>query len=349
MTNLKRISERKRSLLKIINTLMLDGEMSQTELSRRVDLQASTLSYLVNDLKGMELVVNSGQLSGIGPGKPATILRLNPEKACFLGLYVEVDEIRAYLVGLDGSIVTVESFPLGDPAKLEDTTALAIQTILTRYPLVAGVGIAMKGLVLNDDAIQFGQRAKIGNKNWRIQGFLAHLKERFSLPILLENDANCVAILHQFHEQRSDMDLVLYLLNQNPFGIGCAILSKGELVHGARGAAGQYFEKGSPFIQPEEVAARGTETLQHFLEKMVEHILTTSYLLDPEAVILTGNIFRADQAQGEAHFLRDLARYPFPMAVTIRNESPKFNPGMGAAMIALDRYLKDTIEKVGAR
>lgn len=324
--------------------------MSQTELSRRLGLQASTLSYLVNDLKRMDLVKNSGQtIASDGPGKPATLIRLNPDKAHFLGLYVEVDQIRAFVVGIDGAIIDESAFPLEPPSALDECVRRAIGAVLESDALVEGIGIAMKGLVLNDDAIRFGQREKIGFKSWQIEGFLTHLRSDFDKPIMLENDANCVAVLHQYQQQRGDMDLVLYLLNQNPFGIGCAILNKGELIHGARGAAGQYFEKGSPFIQPEEVARRETETMDHFLEKMLEHILTISYLLDPEEIILTGNIFREEQRSHERDLLAGIARYPFPMRVDIRNEDQKFNPGMGAAMIATDQYIRDTIEKVGAR
>lgn len=347
---MKRLNDRKRNLVKIINTLMLEGAMSQTELSKRLQLQTSTLSYLMNDLKRLDLVVNSGQtIASDGPGKPATIIRLNPDKAYFLGLYVEVEKILAYIVGLDGSIIHRQSFPLDPPTALEACVSQAIRAILDQYPLVEGIGIAMKGLVLNDDAIRFGQRDKIGFKSWQVDGLMSHLHSAFNKPIMLENDANCVAVLHQYHQQRSDMDLILYLLNQSPFGIGCAILSNGELIKGSRGAAGQYFEKGSPFIRPEEIARRETETLNHFLEKMLEHILTTSYLLDPEEVILTGNIFKDDQQSNEQTFLAGIAQYPFPMQVNIRNESQKFNPGMGAAMIAANQYIRDTIEKVGAR
>ncbi len=324
--------------------------MSQTDLSKRLQLQPSTLSYLVNDLKRLDLVVNSGQtIASEGPGKPATIIRLKADKAYFLGLYVEVEKILAYIIGMDGSIIHRTTFPLDPPAALESCVSFAIGEILSCYPLVEGIGIAMKGLVLNDDAIRFGQRDKVGYSSWQIEGFMSHLGAKFSKPIMVENDANCVGVLHQYYQQRSDMDLVLYLLNQSPFGIGCAILSHGELIHGTRGAAGQYFEKGSPFIRPEEIAQRGTESLNHFLDKMLEHILTTAYLLDPEEIILTGNIFQAEDGANEQAFLTSIAKHPFPMQVSIRNESQKFNPGMGAAMIATNQYLRDTIEKVGAR
>lgn len=344
---MKRMNERKRSLIQIIDLLRVKGEMSQSEICRQIQLQPSTLSYLINDLKRMGLVVNSGLApSQIGPGKPATMISLNQSHTKFLGLYAKDDQLVLYVVGLDGALARRAVYTIPSPDLLEESMIGAIGSMLKEFTDIEGIGIAIKGVVLTADAIEFGQREHLGYRRWQIQGLTAHLRSQFPVPVILENDANCMALLYQYGQQRSRLNLLLYLLNQSPFGIGCAILDQGKLLRGGRGAAGQYFEKGSPFVHENGTGPRVTDS-PRFVHLLMQHILSAAYLLDPDEIVLTGSLF--DQAGDQDALAQELGRQRFPMPVTIRAEDTRYNPAMGAALIATTQFISDTIIKVGAR
>ena len=102
-------TERKENLRLIIDTLRLSGPLAQARLKESCSLQASTVSYLVNDLRMCNLVVDIGKEDTQGRvGKPGNTISLNNEKAQFLGVYVEDDCLHAYLIGIDGKTLGYE-------------------------------------------------------------------------------------------------------------------------------------------------------------------------------------------------------------------------------------------------
>lgn len=351
MDELNRLNDRKRSLLQIIDLLRLEGEITQSRLRDTLQLQGSTVSYLVNDLKKMGVIVNTGEVvQSSGPGKPGSVLQLSNELAQFIGLHVEGDRIHSYVVGLDGRVLDYQVISVAVPTAIEEIVTSTLDDLVGSNPAISGVGIAMKGLVLKSDRIQVGPRSGIAPAGWTIQGFLQRLRERYSpVPVLLENDANCVALLYQHQKQRSDMDLILYLLNEDPFGIGCSILQHGALIKGARGAAGQYYEKDSRFVQPRGSTRREEYPVEVFVTEMMHHVATAGYLLDPEEIVLAGSLFDRTDRYDVSGIDQDIEHYQLPMDVLVKPGSESFNPGMGAALIATNSFVLETISKVGAR
>lgn len=345
------MNDRKRSLLRVFDVLRMEGDMTQSRLKDTLQLRSSTVSYLVSDLKKLGVIVNSGEtLHSEGRGKPGRLLQLNHDRAQFIGLYIEAQRVHCHVVGLDGQVIDQQVAEVPQAGAMEEWTVRIMDELIDRFSAIRGIGIAMKGLVLDQDQLLFGRRPGVAAETWGIEGFLGRLRERYdTIPILLENDANCVALLHQHQQQRTDMDLILYLLNESPFGIGCAILQQGILTRGARGGAGQYFEKDSRFALAEAVAGRDHWSPEVFVGAMMHHVAMAAYLLDPEEIILAGSLFEGQRDYSQS-VLADLIRsWGLPMPVKIRSEDSLFNPGMGAALIATNRFVLETIEKVGAR
>jgi len=347
---MNRINDRKRSLLRMVDVLKREGPMTQTMLKEHTNMQASTASYLMNDLKSIGIVINSGEtIQGSGAGKPGNLIQLNNNLAQFIGIYVEDNQVNVYVTGLDGITLDYRKVVMGNPTQVEQALIQVVDSICQENSIIRGIGIAMKAMVLSDGTIRFGYRDGM-NENWKLQGLLQRLTTHFSgIPIVIENDANCTALLYQYEQKEDKMDLVLYLLNRIPFGIGCSILVKGKLLKGANGSTGQYFEKGSRLRSLAIDKTNKDEYLESFITALMPHIATTAYLLDPKIVVLSGS-FLSDLEEKTVDKVESIIKsYHLPIEVILTKGNQDYDPAKGAALIAMNDYISSFIAKVGAR
>jgi predicted NBD/HSP70 family sugar kinase len=348
---LKKLNERKRGLKEIIDTIKISGPMTQTDLKEESNLLGSTASYLVNVLKNMGLLIDGGEIiQKNGPGKPAAILKLNNDLANFIGIYLEDYYLHLYVTGLDGAILESKAVPISNFRDLEKVMIISIKEIVLSNSKIKGIGIAVKGIVYNDGNIEFGYRESIKENNWHLQGLLERLESIFAdIPIIMENDANCTAVLFQFKQGKNNMNLILYLLNISPFGIGCSILIDGRLYRGYSGSAGRYFEKNSNFSKIEDLNNRNKKEIESFIDDMMSHVRMSSFLLDPEEVILSGSIFDNINNVRREQLQKLLDDYQLPFKIRVTKGNNEFNPAAGAALISTNNYISGIIDKVGVR
>lgn len=334
----------------MVDVLKREGPMTQTMLREHSNLQASTASYLVNDLKRMGMVIDSGEtIQGRGPGKPGNLIQLNNNLAQFIGVYVEDNQVNVYVIGLDGTTLDYRKAAIENPTQVEQALVPLVDSICHENPVIRGIGIAMKAMVLSDGTIRFGYKEGM-NEHWKLEGLLQRLNEHFcGIPIMIENDASCTALLYQYEQKEDNMDLVLYLLNRIPFGIGCAILVNGKVLKGAKGATGQYFEKGSRLRGLAKEITGKDENLESFIEALLPHIATTAYLLDPKLVVLTGSFLNDLDPETIERVESIIGSYRLPVEVVLTQGNKAFDPAKGAALIAMNDYISSFIAKVGAR
>lgn len=342
-------TERKENLRLIIDTLRLSGPLAQARLKESCSLQASTVSYLVNDLRTCNLVVDIGKEDTQGRvGKPGNTISLNNEKAQFLGVYVEDDCLHAYLIGIDGKTLGYEYVEYA-PNDVEKMIFAIIETNLKAHHSIQGIGITIKAIVYNDGRIKSGIRrgSQDGKVSWDLVDLPDNLKEAFpDVPIIIENDANSAAALYRY-TQKCD-NFVLYILNDIPFGIGCGLMVNGKVYRGFTGAAGEFFVKDLKVRQIYADVDAKVGTADKIIPVILPHILQTAYLLDPERIVLTGSLFRnlsGQELENAYAYFGDV-----PMMVDIDGgEEQQLNPARGAAMLAIDDYIQRFVEEVAKR
>lgn len=344
------INNRKRNLVVMVDVLKREGPMTQTVLKEYINLKASTTSYLVNDLKRLGLVIDSGIITQDGgPGKPGNLLKLNNDFAQFIGCYVENNLVNVYVIGLDGTTLSHKSIFVDNYTKVKQALIDIIVTLCEKNSKIRGIGIAMKGVVLLDGTIQvkYGEGK---DEAWKLEGLLQHLKQHFpEIPVVIENDANCSAILYQHEEREIELDLLLYLLNKTPFGIGCGILVNGQILKGATGVAGEYFEKGKRIQKLIEGISDQNIYAEKFIESIFSHISTSVYLLNPKKVVISGNILNDISTTTIKKIGEIIKDYDLPVDVILTKGNEDLGPAKGAALIAMNDYISSFIGKVGAR
>lgn len=103
---------RKQNLTLLIETLRRNGPLTQARLKEHCNVQASTISYLVNDLKKTNMLIDLGLVEQNGRvGKPGNILALNGDAFQVVGIYVEDELLHVHRIGLDGKTYTGQDIP----------------------------------------------------------------------------------------------------------------------------------------------------------------------------------------------------------------------------------------------
>ena len=334
----------------VIEMLRRYGVMSQARLKEYCDLQASTISYLVNDLKKCGLIKDAEQEQREGKvGKPGNLLALNNDMASFLGLYVEDNWIDTYWIGIDGRILEYKREKYGENS-VESSIIETIQYNMSAHGSIKGIGVAVKGIVQTDGTIKSGKRYGNwdGKDAWNFEGLANDLKKQFSeIPFIVENDANCAAELFHYNTKRIYSNCVTYLLNQMPFGIGCGLILCGQLYRGGNGSAGEIFEKGGLMRSLAGDRNAGQQNTETMIQAVMPHILTTGYLLNPNCIVLTGSCFEKITDQ-ELELIRKMLE-DVPVKVEILSGQDLLNPAQGAALFAIDRYAADLVGEVTQR
>ncbi len=218
-------------------------------------------------------------------------------------------------------IVRRIKLPTPDSRYPKDTTDALEQAVRELgIDQVLSVGIGLPGMLSAD------RRSVIGLTNlplWENYPLAGILEERLSLPVYLENDANCAALGEMASGQGSGLsDFVMLTLGT---GIGGAIVSGGKLLMGHRGLAGELghlallhrrpckcggIGHGETLFSADRFDARCAETgvasvpelwdlrnddrhikfWEEALEGLACIVVSTIHGLDPQAVILSGGL-----------------------------------------------------------
>lgn len=342
--------ERKHNLFKIIDALQRQGAMTQAQLKERCGLLASTVSYAVRDLRKFGFISDLGQAPSLGrAGKPGHLIGLNNGKASFLGLYAQDNRLMIQAIGIDGSTLYQGHIPF-DNFLVEETIFTAIRGSLAEYPQIRGIGIAIKGIVYSDGTIHSHKRhdQSGGEGFWNFTGLSDKLTLAFpDLLFAVENDANCAAVQYHHGTGRENENLVVYLLNSHPFGLGCGILTGGSLYRGATGAAGEFFEKSSRLRELAYSLEEKDGFVSRFIPAILPHILQTAWLMDPHELVLAGSYvdgLRPGEIQAVEKIFEN-AQIPVKVKVGIG----ALDPARGAALLVTDSYVTGFIEEVKKR
>jgi glucokinase len=116
---------------------------------------------------------------------------------------------------------------------VEDALTEAVQEI-AGVRRVGAIGIAAAGFV---DAQ--GERVRFApHLPWRDEGVRARLAERWSAPVVLDNDANCAARAELTYGAVGDAESAVMVTLGT--GIGGALILDGEVLRGYNGMAGEF-------------------------------------------------------------------------------------------------------------
>lgn len=218
----------------VLQTLYRAGLQSRADLARETGLTRVTVSDLISELMGENLVIELGQRQEPRPGKPATLLDIN--RVAFQIVSLDLSghtRLRGAVLNLDGAVLSSAEIDLAGArgeAAFDKVAELLAQVILSATAPILGVGIGSPGIVDRAGVVR-----NAPNLGWRDQPLQARLQEATGLPVRVVNDANA-AVLAEHSFGGADHDLLLVKVGH---GVGAGLLIGGRANFGERFAAGE--------------------------------------------------------------------------------------------------------------
>ena len=315
----------------ILNLLRMHAGLTARELSERTGLKIATVLNLLNELEASGQIVKKdfGRSTKQG-GKRPVIWDINPDFGLALGVEWLSTQVRMVLINFNLQIIaqqTVEIAPgLKDQQKI-DFFILSLKNFLAEkkksMKQVLGLGIGLAGIV------DFERGCVVSSWSFAQKKFplKERLAEELPFPVYLDNESNAgvLGLKWLLPELFETANIAYLTIHQCFSGMGSGFIFNHQLYRGKQNATGEWpplfnkvwrnelsqkVDKNDPFFArlisekkslPEicqlvrELSSKhesiGTFFWQHIAEPILERLRLLSYVLDPEVVVLGGDIF----------------------------------------------------------
>lgn len=217
-----------------------EAGLSRVELAQLVGLSPQTISNISRRLLDQKLIVEAGK-EGSGPGKPRTILRLNPKGMYAMGVHLDPALITVVLLDLVGSVVEKNTFVTPqshEPGEIVDAIAECVEKLLARSGvdrrLVAGLGVAAPGPIDLDRGAVVGPPLLRGWVDVPLQDMVHRAT---GLPTTVDKDVTGAAVAEIWAGGPGGSGSFIFFYLGT--GLGCGLVLNGEVYRGASGNAGE--------------------------------------------------------------------------------------------------------------
>jgi len=219
----------------LLQQLFGDGPASRADLARTTGLTRVTVSDLVGELIAEGLVEELGAPAQSRVGKPPILVGLAADSAHIVALDLSVDDtMTGAVINLAGEVKHRRELAL-EALKGDDAVAvvhrLARELIGLADRPVLGIGVGTPGIVDAEGTV-----IAAPNLGWADVPLADGLREAFSLPVFVANDANAAVLGEHTFGDSGDGGLMVIRVGT---GVGAGLVLEGTLLHGNRAAAGE--------------------------------------------------------------------------------------------------------------
>ncbi|MGM9470862.1 ROK family transcriptional regulator [Pseudarthrobacter sp. YS3] len=216
------------------------GGLSRVELAQIVGLSPQTISNISRRLLDQHLIVEAGK-EGSGPGKPRTMLRLNPGGMYAIGVHLDPAVTTFVVLDLVGAVVQhsrIKTPGGNDPAAVIATIATQIGQLVADSGVdvakIAGLGVAAPGPIDLDNGTVVDPPLLPGWDRVELRNALA---KATGYSVLVDKDVTSAAVAETWAGGPSGAGSFIFMYMGT--GIGCGIVLNDEVVRGTSGNAGE--------------------------------------------------------------------------------------------------------------
>jgi predicted NBD/HSP70 family sugar kinase len=236
---------RRHNLGVVLRHLSDHGPRSRATIALETGLNKTTVSSLVTELIGLDLVVERGLEQRGTVGRPGQVVELSGDGVVALGLEINVDYLAVRALDLTGaerhrSLDVQDNRPVAVDEvldRLAGHATAALEAVQAEGLRPVGATVALPGLV---DAAS-GSLLVAPNLGWTDVAVVDELRERLSgpaFPLAADNEANLAALAELWEGTARGFSDVLYVSGE--IGVGGGIIVGGELFRGAQGFGGEF-------------------------------------------------------------------------------------------------------------
>jgi predicted NBD/HSP70 family sugar kinase len=222
----------------ILEIIRREGLISRTAIVERLGVSLPTVMRIVDELVGEGLVKLHGKTEWSG-GRRRPLLEFNAAESVVIGVDLGGPVFYGAISDLGGNITEEVELPrLGPSAEENYSQTLAlIDTLLASPKLqdrkIRGIGVGVPGITDHKDGIVTWAYSL----NWRDFPLKALLAEKYSFPMIVDNDMNLGALGELwFGKGQSARNMILLTVST---GIGAGIIIERELYRGSNNYSGE--------------------------------------------------------------------------------------------------------------
>ena len=228
-------------------TVLTHGPLCRRDVAELTGLSPGAVTRLAKPMIDAGYLIEAEPVSE-GPGRPMVPLQVIPTRRFAIGIKVMATEVVAVLMDMASTIRVARRLPVDGTdqsavvAAIADAVAtLPVKVRGSRSKLV-GVGIGVGGHVDR----KLGVVRYSAGLDWRETDLAASVKSAVGLPVVVENDANTLAVYEQWFGAGRGVDC--FAVVTIGAGIGCGLVLDGAPYTGATGAAGEF---GHLIVEPD--------------------------------------------------------------------------------------------------
>ena len=238
-TNLPRMGDFNQSVILDAIRRSASG-LSRVELARATGLSAQTISNICRRLLDQGFIGEAGKES-TGPGKPRTILRLDPNGRYAIGVHLDPTVMTFVMLDLTGTVVArsrKRTPTVTDPNRVITTIVTAITRLIQESGVdrerIAGIGIAAPGPI---DPVRGTVIDPPNLPGWHRVPLRDALSQATELPALLDKDVTAAAVAEMWAGGGNGAGSFIFFYLGT--GIGAGLVLQDDVVRGTSSNAGE--------------------------------------------------------------------------------------------------------------
>jgi predicted NBD/HSP70 family sugar kinase len=231
----------------VLRALMRQPRLTRAELAAATGISKPTVGESVRRLVTMGLVADTGDRTpgGRGRGRVGTYYALAPGVGVALAASIAPEGITAECINAHGTVVSRSEHPIARPAHPAEVAkalcAAATQAIAAIGPAGGPGGPVRLAVVSAADPVDraTGRMVHLPDSPFLLGDLdpVAVLAPLVAGPVTVDNDVNWAARAERAVAPESSLDDFAYLYLGE--GLGCAVVSDGEVRRGHAGLAGE--------------------------------------------------------------------------------------------------------------
>jgi predicted NBD/HSP70 family sugar kinase len=353
--------------LRVLREIWLAGSISRVEIARRLKLNKSTVTHIINELIENNVVFQAeqGSTSPKGGRKPV-FLNLNERFGYVIGIELRPEAYTVVAVDLNGRILFSKSEAMiinnlnFSKSFFEIMSRISAEKNRTMIPLL-GIGVGVSGIVNPvKGLITFSIPMCISNGF----DFQKEIALKMDVPVFVENDANCCSWGELVFHRTSNLKNFIFVLvefrdisaNQEIHeitSVGMGIVINGKVHYGEDYLAGEFrsifrtkSSRGQFSLTDEEISSlkNDKEVLMKFFKELSKNLAVLVNTFNLNQIFLGGDIekFRPEITEYLVSELRDNWAYSYDMKREVLFSSLGDKAvAFGAAGIVLNRLFVD--------
>lgn len=228
---------RNRNVVRILQTVWRQPELSRADIARTCDLAKSTVSSIVDELVQSAVLQETGSKASNGGRRPVGLV-FNPDWRLSVGISLDHNRVEIVLCNLDGIVQSVQTKTLTGRSccsTLILTVLSELQRMLDGQKLrrsqIAVVGLSMPG-PLPPSQIIFLEGEAINYETFRML-----LAKELNCPVIVDSNANMAALAEsRLGTVTLSNDVFVLRLSHE---VRSALIVDHKLQKGAQGRAGE--------------------------------------------------------------------------------------------------------------